>query len=335
MAFVSASSDARSAQLRRVARYYRWLDRWVRWSRVVRPYSGFDSMTLHRLLDDPETGENGPLVLHKLMLQGIELPAEPRVLDAGCGYGGTAFDLQPKIGGRWLGLTISQTQIERATNEAARRGIADRIRFWRRSYDAPLSETFDLIIAIESLVHSADPAATVKNLAASLAPGGCFVLVDDMPVENVTAGIKSDVEEAKRMWRCPMMPTERGWRSAFEAASLEIVRSEDLSRLVYHPARRADDAADRARPAARLVAQLGGARRDSGSEYRRTASRAPRRARRGAVSRARRPKGIKFSDDSVFSGAAHAVGAIPSHPRRTAWPSADPRRGRSRAAAAM
>jgi len=230
----NANAPERAAQLRRVERYYRWLDRWVRWSRIVRPYSGFDTLTVHRLLDDPATGENGPLVLHKVMLEGIELPAAPRVLDAGSGYGGTAFDLQPKIGGRWLGLTISAIQLERAVSEARKRGLQEQIQFRLQSYDVSLNETFDLVIAIESLVHSADPRATVTNLAASLTPGGHFVLVDDMPVENVRRELRNDVEEAKRMWRCPVMPTERGWSDAFEAAGLEIVRSVDLSSRVYH-----------------------------------------------------------------------------------------------------
>jgi SAM-dependent methyltransferase len=229
-----AAAAVRTAQLRNVARYYKWLDRWVRWNRIVRRYSGFDSFTVHRLLNDPETGANGPFVLHRLILDGLELPRRPRVLDAGCGYGGTAFDLQPKIGGRWLGLTISPIQLERARAEAARRGLSDHVRFNLQSYDETLQGSFDLVIGIESLVHSADPAFTVANLAGHLVPGGHFVLVDDMPVERVPDDLRADVAEAKRMWRCPVMPGERGWRAAFEAAGLEIIRSEDLSRLVWH-----------------------------------------------------------------------------------------------------
>lgn len=229
-----ATKDARAAQAREVAAYYRWLDRWVRLSRLVRPYSGYDSLTVHRLLDDPDTGENGPLVLHRLMLEGIELPGEPRVLDAGCGYGGTAFDLQPKTGGRWLGLTISPVQFRRACKEATKRRVGERIRFRLQSYEDSPGEMFDLIIAIESLVHSSDPTSTVGNLAACLVPGGHFVLVDDMPVGDASRELLADIEEAKRMWRCPGMPSEREWRAAFESAALDIVRSVDLSKLVYH-----------------------------------------------------------------------------------------------------
>ena len=218
----ASEAAARAAQLRNVSGYYRWLDRWVRWHRIVRRYSGYDTMTVHRLMDDPVTGENGPLVVHRLMLEGLSLPVRPRILDAGCGYGGTVFDLFPKIGGNWLGRTISPIQLARARKEAKRRGLEGCVRFELRSYDDPFPDRFDLAIAIESMVHSASPAATVANIASALKPGGTFVLVDDMPVENFPAHLAHDLEAVRRMWRCPIMPAESGWRAAFEASGLEI-----------------------------------------------------------------------------------------------------------------
>jgi SAM-dependent methyltransferase len=224
----------RQAQAREVAAYYTWLHRWVRYTKIVRRFSGFDSHTVHRLMTDPVTGENGPFVVHRLMLEGLELPPEPRVLDAGCGYGGTAFDLYPKLRGHWLGITLSRVQKSRASSEAMRRGVSHRVHFQLASYDEPLAKEFDLVIAIESLVHSVNPSASVANLAASLAPGGHFVLVDDMPAENFPASLSEDLANAKRFWRCPVMPTERGWREAFDAAGLDVVRSADLSPYIYH-----------------------------------------------------------------------------------------------------
>jgi SAM-dependent methyltransferase len=155
-------------------------------------------------------------------------------LDAGCGYGGTAFDLIGRIGGNWLGRTISPIQINRARKEALKRGVENRIRFELNSYDEPIDGQFDLAIAIESMVHSVNPSSTVANIARALKPGGIFILVDDMPIENFPPELAGDLEIVRKMWRCPVMPTERGWREAFEAAGLAIECSRDLSKLIYH-----------------------------------------------------------------------------------------------------
>src|SRR5262249_40517481 len=94
-------------------------------------------------------------------------------------------------------------------------------------------QQFDLVIAIESLVHSASPSATIANLAASLAAGGYLVMVDDMPAETVPAQYESDLAGTKQFWRAPVMPTERGWRMAFDAAGLAVVSSRDLTPLMH------------------------------------------------------------------------------------------------------
>lgn len=232
MSLPELAADSRHHQAREVAAYYKWLHRWVRYSKGIRPVSGFDSHAMHRLLTDPVTGESGPFVVHRLMLEGLELPPEPRVLDAGCGYGGTAFDLYPKIRGHWLGITLSGVQKSRARSEAMRRGLGHRVDFQVASYDQPLTREFDLVIAIESLVHSTNPSASVANLAASLAPGGYFVMVDDMPAETIPAGLEDNLAGAKRFWRAPVMPTERGWRMAFDAAGLDVVSTRDLSPMM-------------------------------------------------------------------------------------------------------
>jgi cyclopropane fatty-acyl-phospholipid synthase-like methyltransferase len=234
MTMQQTSADSSREQAREVADYYKWLHRWVRYSKGIRPASGFDSHAVHRLLTDPATGESGPFVVHRLMLEGLDLPPEPRVLDAGCGYGGTAFDLYPKIRGRWLGITLSSVQKSRARSEAMRRGLGHRVDFKLASYDDPLAREFDLVIAIESLVHSVNPSASVANLAASLVPGGYFVMVDDMPAETIPAELEDDLAGAKQFWRAPVMPTERGWRMAFDAAGLDVVSARDLSSMMNH-----------------------------------------------------------------------------------------------------
>lgn len=222
---------AAARQARRVARYYRWLDG-LSWFHERRGEAGHGALPVHRALADPDGGAPSPFVIHRLMLDGLDLPAAPRVLDAGCGYGATMLDLAPRLGGDWTGLTLSPVQAARGMAEIASRGLSDRVRIQVRSYDAPLEGRFDLIYGIESLIHSADPARTVANLAAGLAPGGHLVIVDDMPEDRLPPEPAARLDRFRRFWRCPVAPSRAGWVAASAAAGLRVVAERDLNPLL-------------------------------------------------------------------------------------------------------
>jgi SAM-dependent methyltransferase len=218
-------------QARRVARYYRWLDG-LSWFHEKRDEAGHGALPVHRALADPEGGPPSPFVIHRLMLDGLDLPAAPRVLDAGCGYGATMLDLAPRIGGDWTGLTLSPVQAARGMAEVASRGLSGRVRIVVRSYDAPVEGRFDLAYGIESLIHSADPARTIANLAAGLAPGGHLVVVDDMPEPGLPPEAAARFDRFRRFWRCPVAPARLGWIDAARAAGLHPVAERDLNPLL-------------------------------------------------------------------------------------------------------
>lgn len=227
---MSAVSEASARQARRIQRYYRWLDG-LRFYRHRRQ-EGEAAHPVHRPLADPAGGPPSPLVIHRLMLEGVSLPEGFRALDAGCGYGATILDLAPRLGGDWTGLTLSPEQQRRGTAALAAAGLADRARIELRSYDAPLPGRFHLIYGIESLIHSANPAATVRHLAAALEPGGHLVVVDDMPLEDMPAEARARLDGFRRFWRCPVAPTRAGWRAALEGAGLAVVKERDLNPLL-------------------------------------------------------------------------------------------------------
>ena len=215
---------------REVAKYYRWLDR-LEWMRQMRGRTGNAAQPVHRALRDPDGGEPSPLVLHRLMLNGLTLPPAPRVLDAGCGYGASMLDMAPGLGGDWLGISLSEVQVRRGMAEVAARGLAGQVRLAVASYDAPITGEFDWIFGIESLIHSPDPMATIHNLARSLAPGGALMVVDDMPEEGLSPQQAADVALFKRCWRCPVAPSRAGWLRAFAAAGLVLSHETDFTAL--------------------------------------------------------------------------------------------------------
>lgn len=75
-----------------------------------------------------------------------------RVLDIGCGWGGTALYLNRHAGVDVLGVTLSEEQLAVARQRAADAGVADRVKFELIDYRA-VTGRFDRIVSIGMFEH--------------------------------------------------------------------------------------------------------------------------------------------------------------------------------------
>jgi sterol 24-C-methyltransferase len=63
------------------------------------------------------------------LAHNMGLKKDMKVLDVGCGVGGPAREIVKFTGCHVTGLTISQYQVERATNYAAKEGLSHKLQF--------------------------------------------------------------------------------------------------------------------------------------------------------------------------------------------------------------
>ena len=211
-----------------VASYYDRLGRWNRAARAFGFGGGQTTLTVHRALADPVAGGRATFTrLHDLLLDRVPAMRGARVLDAGCGLGGTMLMLAKAREATCVGLTLSQSQASAANTAAEGAGLSMHVQALVRSYDNPPPGPFDLIIAIESLAHSSDPVASVRGLASVLAPAGVFVIVDDMP--EACAESLSDLSVFKRGWQCPVLLSESAYLEVLTTSGLRIDVREDLT----------------------------------------------------------------------------------------------------------
>lgn len=233
-----------------IPEYYDWLSRYVQVANWLAYRDRFAGFTMHKTLTAPTGGgaEAGLSYVndHLLDVAAPHLGPGARVLDAGCGFGGTVFHWHARRGGRYDGLTLSRVQLDVATREARRRGVAGDCRFHLRSYDAPIDGTYDVVVAIESLIHSPDLVATVKNLASALRPGGVLLVLDDMAEAPLDAARPHEAALLRAHWGCDSYSTCADYRLAVESAGLTVAHHEDLSPLMQpRPAHELDRAEQR------------------------------------------------------------------------------------------
>jgi SAM-dependent methyltransferase len=217
----------------RLSGLYDWLSRFNLLTNMAMFGAATADLTMHKTLQvqgdaaPSYTGAARRLWINDLALDAAEPGPEPRVLDAGCGFGGTIFRWHERTGGRYDGLTLSPVQHRLAVREARRRGIDRECRFHLRSYDDPIAERYDAIVSIEALVHSPAFADTLQNLLKALRPGGKLVLAEDIPLPEAEGD--SDLEKMRQHWGLARIPNEDSYRVAIEANGLRVLHDTDYS----------------------------------------------------------------------------------------------------------
>uniref|UniRef100_A0A7N0TCJ9 Methyltransferase type 11 domain-containing protein n=1 Tax=Kalanchoe fedtschenkoi TaxID=63787 RepID=A0A7N0TCJ9_KALFE len=102
-----------------------------------------------------------------------------RIVDVGCGIGGSSRYLAKKYGAETRGITLSPFQAQRAQALSAAQGLADQVSFQvADALNQPFpDEQFDLVWSMESGEHMPNKAKFVSELARVAAPGATIIIV--------------------------------------------------------------------------------------------------------------------------------------------------------------
>jgi cyclopropane fatty-acyl-phospholipid synthase-like methyltransferase len=200
------------------------------------------SLAIHRGLWAPgiSTGEAAADHINRLIvrrLKALDAPVPGRILDLGCGVGGTLIHLArtwPEA--RLDGITLSPRQATLAEGFLRARGLEGRAKVVCDDFLSlrPLPPA-DLVIAIESHVHAPSAGAFLAAASAALAPGGYLVIVDDMlarPLARMTARERRLVATFIRGWHLGQLPEPEALHRAARAGGLTVRADDDLSHFL-------------------------------------------------------------------------------------------------------
>jgi tocopherol O-methyltransferase len=112
---------------------------------------------------------------------GLDGAKPLRILDAGCGIGGTSIYLAQKYPMvTFTGISITPYEVQFAMELAAQRKVTENTRFLKNNFCNTefLDGSFDGIIALESMIYARDTREFVEEMYRVLKPGGRLVVLD-------------------------------------------------------------------------------------------------------------------------------------------------------------
>jgi len=169
------------------------------------------------------------------MLQWSGADHPPKILDVGCGIGGTSRYLANKFPeSKVTGITLSKNQVKRGTQLAADRGLSN-VNF--QVMDALAMEfpdnSFDLVWACESGEHMPDKKAYVDEMIRVLKPGGTLAIATWCQREETKENPFSENDKARLQflydeWAHPyFVSKEQYGRIAAESGKMDDVVLSD------------------------------------------------------------------------------------------------------------
>ncbi|CAI0439746.1 unnamed protein product [Linum tenue] len=180
------------------------------------------------------------MIEESLRFAAVPEEAEKRpkkVVDVGCGIGGSSRYLARKYGAKCQGITLSPVQAQRANALAAAQGLADQAFFQvGDALNQPFPDgEFDLVWSMESGEHMPDKPKFVSELARVAAPGATIIIVtwchrDLGPSEeSLTKWEKDHLDKICKAYYLPEWCSTSDYVKLLQSLNLQDIRTADWS----------------------------------------------------------------------------------------------------------
>ena len=179
-----------------------------------------------------ESVEQAVLNLTRLVAEWASDPRRDRVCDIGCGYGATALTLSREYGAAVTGITISKKQYEHAKLAAAEKPNVNFL-LGDALQNRLASETFDVVIAVESTEHIRAKANLFSEARRILSSGGRLMVAAWLTRERPAPWeSKYLLEPICAEGRLPSMASAAEYRTMLEDAGFRDLKFLDLTHNV-------------------------------------------------------------------------------------------------------
>ncbi len=183
----------------------------------------------HGLWDDDESPYVAQCQLTDTLADLAQISGDDKIVDIGCGMGGSAIRLAKKRGCDVTGVTLSPVQKRWASFSSALNRVSGKTRFLAEDaekveFDA---ESFDVVWSVECTEHLFNKPEFFRRAIQWLRPGGRIAICVWFEGENTSIpGHREQCEEVCKRFVCPSLSTRADYAGWMTNHGMRIVHDE-------------------------------------------------------------------------------------------------------------
>ena len=180
------------------------------------------------------------LNINKILAEKAGINKQHKVLDAGCGIGGSSLWLAKNIGCNVTGISLSAKQVQTANNLALAENLQSLAIFEQQDFTATKyeAESFDIIWAIESVCHANDKSKFLNEAYRLLKKGGKLILADFFKQENLAEKDAALIKQWANGWAIDDFATIQNFNEHLNNAGFHHTNIENATAKIIPSAKR-------------------------------------------------------------------------------------------------
>jgi tocopherol O-methyltransferase len=177
--------------------------------------------------------------MNEVLAKAANIKKTDKVLDAGCGIGGSSLYLARKIGCQCIGITLSESQAEKASRIAITYDNQNLLDFKAMSYMQTTfaDASFDVVWGLESICYAPDKEKFVQEAYRLLKPGGRLIIADGM-VTKFEHNNNPIIKKWLLGWRVNYLESPERFVQFYNAAGFKNVQYTDITKYTKDSSKR-------------------------------------------------------------------------------------------------